>query len=272
MKVFGFEVLAVSLAAGFLWPTSVSAQDSTMATVTAAPVSQAVTTPAATQAPPLAYGVAPIVQLSQARVPDDTIITYIKSSGSSYGLNADQIIYLQQQGVSSPVINAMLNQPRPGVMSYAPAAPVSAAPAQSTAPVYYYDSQPAPSTVVVTPPVTAIDPTAAAYSSYYYAPAYYPYYYRSYYGCYPGAVFSVGWGGGCYGRDWHGNYGYGWHGSYGWRGGDFHSGFHGGYNGGFHGGYSGGSHGGFSTGFHGGGGFSGGFHSSGGGFHGGFHR
>ena len=41
-------------------------------------------------------------------------MAYIKNSGNSYGLNADQIIYLRQQGVSDAVITAMLNQPKPG--------------------------------------------------------------------------------------------------------------------------------------------------------------
>jgi len=233
---------AALLAAGIAFSASiVSAQDSSVAAGSTEPVAQSVATPA----PHFAYGVSQILQLSQAKVPDETIVTYIKGSGNGYGLNADQIIYLQQQGVSSTVINAMLSQPRPGVAAYAaapaPAVPVPVEPAPA------YDSQPASQPVVVTPPVTAIDP---GYTAYYYSqPAYYSYYYPSpyyypaygYYGCYPAATFSVGWG-----RGWGG---YGWHGGGAWHGGDFHRGF----SGGFHGG---------SIGFHGGAG----------GFHGGFHR
>ena len=44
-----------------------------------------------------------------------TIIAYIRNSGNSYGLNADQIIYLRQQGLSDAVIRVMLSQPRAGV-------------------------------------------------------------------------------------------------------------------------------------------------------------
>jgi hypothetical protein len=80
-------------------------------------------------APPLAYGVSEIIQLSQAQVGDPTIVTFIKNSGNSYGLDAAQVIYLQQQGVSTSVINAMLSQPAPGsqspVMEPAPAVPVT---------------------------------------------------------------------------------------------------------------------------------------------------
>ena len=64
-------------------------------------------------APQLAYGVPQIIQLSEAKVSDDTIIAYVKNSGNSFGLTADQIIYLRQQGVSDAVITAMLNQPKP---------------------------------------------------------------------------------------------------------------------------------------------------------------
>ena len=49
--------------------------------------------------PQLSYGVPQIIQLAQAKVGDDTIIAYVKNSGNNYGLTADQIIYLRQQGV-----------------------------------------------------------------------------------------------------------------------------------------------------------------------------
>ena len=82
------------------------AQDST--TSTTATTTQPVTTSQA--APQLSYGVPEVLQLSQAKVGDSTIITYVRNSGNNYGLNAAQIIYLRQQGVSDAVINAMLNQ------------------------------------------------------------------------------------------------------------------------------------------------------------------
>ena len=67
----------------------------------------------------LPYGVSQIVQLEQAKVGDETIIAYIKNSGSSYRLDADQIIYLRQQGISDGVITTMLNQPKPAVRRHA---------------------------------------------------------------------------------------------------------------------------------------------------------
>ena len=58
----------------------------------------------------LSYGVPQILQLSQAKIGDNTIVAYIQNSGTIYSLNASEIIYLKQQGVSDAVITTMLNQ------------------------------------------------------------------------------------------------------------------------------------------------------------------
>lgn len=180
-----------------------------------------VTAPA--PAPQLSYGTAQIVQLTQAKIGEDTIVAYVKNSGNSYGLDANQIIYLRQQGVSDAVITAMLNQPKPAVASAPAPADYSTVPAPTT---------PAPqvaappdgssasytSTATVAPTVTYVQ-TVPTYPTYYSQPYYYPYYYP-YYGYYPGV--SIGWG-------WYGG---GWRGG-GWRGG---GGWHGGGGGGWHGG------------------------------------
>ena len=39
---------------------------------------------------------------------DDVILAYIKNSGASYNLSADDILYLNTQGVSKPVLSALL--------------------------------------------------------------------------------------------------------------------------------------------------------------------
>jgi len=136
-------------------------------------------------------------------------------AASPEGATAAQLAYGASQILSSPVINAMLSQPKAGVLAYAPAPAAGTEPPAQPMP----DSQPTSSTSIVGPAVTAIDPTAAAvYASPYYQPCYYPYssypyYYPAYgYGFYPGVSVSVG-----FGRGW---------GGYGWRGGGFHGGFH----------------------------------------------
>ena len=189
-------------------------------------------------APNLGYATSQVLQLAQARLGDATIIAYIRNSGNSYGLNADQIIYLRQQGLSDAVITTMLSQPRAGAALTLPTTPAPAPVASTT-----YAGQASTATVAPSVAYEQTLPAATYYSD--------PYYYDSYY-YYPGYAWyppvTIGWG-------------WGW-GGWGWRGG----GYYGGYRGGWHGGgFGGGWHGG---GF-GGGGRVGGF---GGGGHGGGHR
>src|ERR1017187_8162345 len=122
-------VLAVMAVKGMAFSaTTMLAQDST-ATSTVQPAA------VNASAPQLAYGASQILQLAQSKVGDDTIIAYIKNSGNSYALNADQIIYLQQQGVSSTVIATMLNQPKLGLAAAAASTPQRAVSTANTEPV-----------------------------------------------------------------------------------------------------------------------------------------
>src|SRR6267378_1251659 len=151
MKTFSFQKL-------FLAVATIGLALSTMTAV-------AENSPAG-NAPVLSYGVPQILQLAQAKLDDDTIIAYIRHSGNSYGLDADQIIYLKQQGISGNVIIAMLNQPRPAATP-APAQPAAQTPATYAQPAPAY-VQSAPSSTVYVMPNNQI-----YYSSWY--PAYYPY-------------------------------------------------------------------------------------------------
>jgi len=63
---------------------------------------------AATQLSP---GVADVLKMSQAKVDDTTVISYIQTSDRGYGgLSPSEIVYLNEAGVSSGVVNAMLNK------------------------------------------------------------------------------------------------------------------------------------------------------------------
>jgi hypothetical protein len=185
MKTNNFTKSLLAVIAGLtLLAGSVGAQNSPVAT-----------------APPLAYGVPQILQLAQAKVGDDVIISYIRNSGNSYGLDANQIIYLRQQGVSDNVINVMLNQPKvASTPSSTPAqAEVSTAYAQPT--TTYVQTAPASSVYVIP------DTQSYYYNDYYAQPYYYPYYGWPY----PGVSFSFGFGGR-------------FHDGGGFRGGGFHGG------------------------------------------------
>ena len=133
--------LAIS---GLLWPAA-------MGWAQTLPVSGPV--PSATAsvlAAELSPGGQQVLQLHQARIGDDTIIAFIHNSALNYQLDANAIIYLGQQGISSPVLTAMLNQPAagarvqlPATSATAPVVPTVYPPAYS-APVVY----PAPPTTV----------------------------------------------------------------------------------------------------------------------------
>jgi hypothetical protein len=79
-----------------------------------------------------------VVKLAQAHMTDDIITSYIKNSGAAYSLSADDIIYLNSQGVSQNVI-AALQQARPAAppMSVAPVPPATPPPAAPTLPPAY---------------------------------------------------------------------------------------------------------------------------------------
>jgi len=163
-------------------------------------------------APSLAYGVPQVLQLSQAKVGDDTIIAYVRNSGNSYGLNADQIIYLRQQGVSDNVINVMLTQPKAAAAQPAPQPDTTTVYAQPTTTVV--QSAPA-STVYVIP-----DTQTYYYNTYYARPYYYDYY--SYPYCYPSVSLNFGFGGGYRGGYYYHGGGGGYHGGGHHGGGGWH--------------------------------------------------
>ena len=175
-------------------------------------------------APPpvqLSYGVPEILKLGRAHVSDEVIVAFIKSSGRIYRLSASEILYLREQGVSDPVLTAMLESRRNVT---APAPQLAPEPAQNAAPANSGSSSPHSASVVTQPAPTYVAP-APVYvqpspvyiypsSSYEY---YRPYNNWSYWG-YPALSFGVGFGLGYYG------------------------GYHGGGHGYYHGGYHGGGH------------------------------
>src|ERR1035438_9602069 len=55
----------------------------------------------------LSPGLQEVLKLTKAQMGDDVIVNYVKSSGKSYELSADDLIYLNSQGVSQGVISAL---------------------------------------------------------------------------------------------------------------------------------------------------------------------
>ncbi len=84
----------------------------------------------------LSPGLQEVVKLAQAHMGDDVILAYVKNSGASYSLTADDILYLKEQGVSQNVIATLLqSKSADAPPSPPPAPPVpTPAPAPSEAP------------------------------------------------------------------------------------------------------------------------------------------
>jgi hypothetical protein len=70
--------------------------------------------------------IADVVMLVQQHVDDTTIINQIRTTGSVYNLNAQDLLYLKQNGVSDPVITVMqaAQVPPPAVVVSRPVRPV----------------------------------------------------------------------------------------------------------------------------------------------------
>jgi hypothetical protein len=83
----------------------------------------------------LSPGLQEVLKLTKAQMGDDVIVSYVNNSGTAFHLSADDLVYLKGQGVSQPVIAAML-QAKAAVPAPQPAPPPVANPAPVPAPQY----------------------------------------------------------------------------------------------------------------------------------------
>jgi hypothetical protein len=115
------------------------------------------------QRPALPPGVQAVVDMAQAHVGDTVLLEFIKGSTSSFQLNADEIVYVRDLGLSEEVITAMIRHggelPAPAAAPVAPPAPAPGPVAPAT-PVYVTSMS------TEAPPPTVVEP-AATYSTYY---------------------------------------------------------------------------------------------------------
>ena len=58
----------------------------------------------------MSSGVADVVKLSQAKVSEDVVLSYVQNAGTTSSLSADDIVQMRKAGVSDRVINAMLDK------------------------------------------------------------------------------------------------------------------------------------------------------------------
>src|SRR5579884_1179913 len=98
-------------------------------------------------------GVQDVLKMSQAGLGEEVIMAQIKTSGATYNLNADQLIYLSKLGVSQNVLRALITGNTAGAAVPAPAAPaITPASAPTPPPSSAVAPAPPPGSFAPTPP------------------------------------------------------------------------------------------------------------------------
>lgn len=134
-----------------------------------------------------------VVKMNDAGVPQDVVANYIKNTSARSTLSADDIIYLHQHNVPTPLVTAMIEHGA-AAPSVAPPASVPMPATPAPTPVYAY---PSTATYAQTPPDYGSDQTQPVVNyNYYGSSGYgngYPYYYYSYwnYPYYPYYYYPV---------------------------------------------------------------------------------
>lgn len=189
----------------------------------------------------LSPGLADVIKLAQSGVSAEVMSDFVAKSPHAYKLTADEIIYLNDLGIPSNVISAMLRKELPAVAAPAPAPasvpvaetapPPPAQPAQPAQPAAEAAAaQPAAATTTVVQPVYVTQPAQTVTYQYFYdslAP-YGTWFYVADYGyCWRPtvAVINVGWRPYCHGGRWlYTDYGWYWSSDYTWGWAPFHYG------------------------------------------------
>ena len=141
----GAALAVLGLSAAAVEQASNSASAPSPPTATNAPPTKVIP-PAQVNLSPVA---AEVLRMSQSGISDDVVTSYIQNSPDTYTLDADQIVYLRDVGVSSAVLNALVahsqaaaNEPAgpAGGTTSAPSGSAQTAPPVSGAAADYYDA------------------------------------------------------------------------------------------------------------------------------------
>jgi len=205
MKMSRFSVAAVCVAAAVVagQPGYLQAQ-STASTASSEPVKKE------TQSLKVTTPVEEVVQLSKSGVGDALIVSYIQNSERPYRLNAQEIIKLRDEGVSTEVTTALIQRGAEQRQAVEAAQPkqtgatatestVAAAPSYQTQPTQVQVVEIAPQVTYYTPvqPVSTVSVTYFGSRPYSYRSVYAPNYrYAPSYHYAPRVSFGVGYHGG----------------------------------------------------------------------------
>jgi hypothetical protein len=159
----------------------------------------------ASQSPQFSPAVEEVAKLSKAGVSDTVTLAYVRNSGMTYSLDAQDVLWLQGQGVSPQVVTAMLQQGGE-VRRATEAIKQAQAIANASKPQPATTTATTPTTVVETAPASTVSVTYFGSRPYSYYPSYayngpgFGYYYPAYYApryygyCGPRVGFGVGFG------------------------------------------------------------------------------
>lgn len=135
----------------------------------------------------LTPGLADVIKMAQSGVAEEIIVEFVKKSQYDYQLTADEVIYLNDLGISTNIVSAMLTkpvnrdtaaapaQPEPAPAPQAAPPPTNPPPAEAApqpAPQPQVEAQPQPAqvqtqVVVQTQPVTVVAAPTPVYTYYY---------------------------------------------------------------------------------------------------------
>lgn len=117
---------------------------------------------------PLSPGLTEVVKLAQAGVGEEVILAYIDQYAGLFNAGADQIVYLNDLGISSAVIAAMLKRDGSGVAATAPPGSLVQTQVVSNVPANQPAPPPAPATAPQVETAAAPAPTTSTEVSYFY--------------------------------------------------------------------------------------------------------
>lgn len=181
----GVSVILAELASATTNGQPAIVQNQTAAADVAVPLPENETAPATQQEPvaesipathpdSLTYGVNEVVKMYRGGVKTDVLLTYIETSNFPYQLSSREILYLNQVGLPSEIVNAMIRRDhqvevaRAGANQQvqqtlaAPAPPMPPAPVSYTQPSVVVVQQPAPQVHYVSATPTFSAPSCAA--------------------------------------------------------------------------------------------------------------
>ena len=134
------------------------------------------------KAPRISPATEEVVKLTESGADSTVIQSYVENSQAAYRLNADEIIYLHNHGVTDAIVSAMI-QRGAALSDQAVVSQITTYAQPQPSVTTTYASEPAPTTYTAPQPVSTVTFIGTGYPYYYYPNYYsvsYPYYWYGY--------------------------------------------------------------------------------------------